>query len=104
MKGVLLSAATIAAALRKLIGAQKSFESVDEEIKDKYATDEGTADDATESIEKKVESVGTFSSYQAQAWGGGMDGQRKLYGENKRQTECLRRLVDLMGDSSSVFV
>lgn len=94
--------ATIAAALRKLTGAQSKFENLDQEVQRQY--EEGMAEETTNAIQKKVESTGTFSAYQAQAWGGGMDGQRKLYEENKRQTEYLRRLVDLMGSSSSVFV
>lgn len=94
--------ATIAAALRKLTGAQSKFETLDQEVQ--RQNEEGMAEETTNAIQKKVESTGTFSAYQAQAWGGGMDGQRKLYEENKRQTEYLRRLVDLMGSSSSVFV
>lgn len=94
--------ATIAAALRKLTGAQSKFETLDQEVQ--RQDEEGMAEETTNAIQKKVESTGTFSAYQAQAWGGGMDGQRKLYEENKRQTEYLRRLVDLMGSSSSVFV
>lgn len=93
--------ATIAAALRKLTGSQSKFESLDQEVQRQY--EEGMAEDTTNAIQKKVESTGTFSAYQAQAWGGGMDGQRKLYEENKRQTEYLRRLVDLMGSSSAAF-
>lgn len=93
--------ATIAAALRKLTGSQSKFESLDQEVQRQY--EEGMAEETTNAIQKKVESTGTFSAYQAQAWGGGMDGQRKLYEENKRQTECLRRLVDLMGSSSAAF-
>lgn len=97
--------ATIAAALRKLTGAQKKFESLDQEVqRQNEQYEEGMAEETTNAIQKKVESTGTFSAYQAQAWGGGMDGQRKLYEENKRQTEYLRRLVDLMGSSSSAFV
>lgn len=94
--------ATIAAALRKLTGSQSKFESLDQEVQRQY--EEGMAEETTNAIQKKVESTGTFSAYQAQAWGGGMDGQRKLYEENKRQTEYLRRLVDLMGSSSAAFV
>lgn len=94
--------ATIAAALRKLTGAQSKFENLDQEVSRQY--EEGMAEETTNAIQKKVESTGTFSAYQAQAWGGGMDGQRKLYEENKRQTEYLRRLVDLMGGPSSAFV
>ena len=94
--------ATIAAALRKLTGSQSKFESLDQEVQRQY--EEGRAEETTNAIQKKVESTGTFSAYQAQAWGGGMDGQRKLYEENKRQTEYLRRLVDLMGSSSAAFV
>ena len=93
--------ATIAAALRKLTGSQSKFESLDQEVQRQY--EEGMAEETTNAIQKKVESTGTFSAYQAQAWGGGMDGQRKLYEENKRQTEYLRRLVDLMGSSSALF-
>ena len=93
--------ATIAAALRKLTGSQSKFESLDQEVQRQY--EEGMAEETTNAIQKKVESTGTFSAYQAQAWGGGMDGQRKLYEENKRQTEYLRRLVDLMGSSSAAF-
>ena len=93
--------ATIAAALRKLTGSQSKFESLDQEVQRQY--EEGMAEETTNAIQKKVESTGTFSAYQAQAWGGGMDGQRKLYEENKRQTEYLRRLVDLMGNSSAAF-
>ena len=93
--------ATIAAALRKLTGSQSKFESLDQEVQRQY--EEGMAEETTDAIQKKVESTGTFSAYQAQAWGGGMDGQRKLYEENKRQTEYLRRLVDLMGSSSASF-
>lgn len=93
--------ATIAAALRKLTGSQSKFESLDQEVQRQY--EEGMAEETTDAIQKKVESTGTFSAYQAQAWGGGMDGQRKLYEENKRQTEYLRRLVDLMGSSSAAF-
>lgn len=97
--------ATIAAALRKLTGAQKKFESLDQEVqRQNEQYEEGMAEETTNAIQKKVESTGTFSAYQAQAWGGGMDGQRKLYEENKRQTEYLRRLVDLMGSSSAAFV
>ncbi|MGN0930588.1 MAG: hypothetical protein ACI4NP_02595 [Thermoguttaceae bacterium] len=97
--------ATIAAALRKLTGAQSKFENLDQEVQRQYEQfEEGMAEETTNAIQKKVESTGTFSAYQAQAWGGGLDGQRKLYEENKRQTEYLRRLVDLMGSSSSVFV
>ncbi len=94
--------ATIAAALRKLTGAQSKFESLDQEVQRQY--EEGVTEETTNAIQKKVESTGTFSAYQAQAWGGGVDGQRKLYEENKRQTEYLRRLVDLMGSSSAAFV
>lgn len=93
--------ATIVLALRKLTGSQSKFESLAQEVQRQY--EEGIAEDATDSIKMKVESAGTFSAYQAQAWGGGMDGQRKLYEENKRQTEYLRRLVDLMGSSSALF-
>ena len=93
--------ATIAAALRKLTGSQSKFESLDQEVQRQY--EEGMAEETTNAIQKKVESTGTFSAYQAQAWGGGMDGQRKLYEENKRQTEYLRRLVDLIGSSSAAF-
>ena len=93
--------ATIAAALRKLTGSQSKFESLDQEVQRQY--EEGMAEETTNAIQKKGESTGTFSAYQAQAWGGGMDGQRKLYEENKRQTEYLRRLVDLMGSSSAAF-
>ena len=93
--------ATIAAALRKLTGSQSKFESLDQEVQ--RQNEEGMAEETTNAIQKKVESTGTFSAYQAQAWGGGMDGQRKLYEENKRQTEYLRRLVDLMGSSSALF-
>ena len=93
--------ATIAAALRKLTGSQSKFESLDQEVQ--RQNEEGMAEETTNAIQKKVESTGTFSAYQAQAWGGGMDGQRKLYEENKRQTEYLRRLVDLMGSSSASF-
>ena len=93
--------ATIAAALRKLTGSQSKFESLDQEVQRQY--EEGMAEETTDAIQKKVESTGTFSAYQAQAWGGGMDGQRKLYEENKRQTEYLRRVVDLMGSSSASF-
>lgn len=93
--------ATIVLALRKLTGSQSKFESPDQEVQRQY--EEGVVEDATDSIKMKVESSGTFSAYQAQAWGGGMDGQRKLYEENKRQTEYLRRLVDLMGSSSALF-
>lgn len=91
-----------ATALRKLTGSQSKFESLDQEVQRQY--EEGMAEETTNAIQKKVESTGTFSAYQAQAWGGGMDGQRKLYEENKRQTEYLRRLVDLMGSSSAAFV
>ena len=93
--------ATIVLALRKLTGSQSKFESLAQEVQRQY--EEGIAEDATDSIKMKVESAGTFSAYQAQAWGGGMDGQRKLYEENKRQTEYLRRLVDLMGSSSALL-
>ena len=72
--------ATIVLALRKLTGSQSKFESLAQEVQRQY--EEGIAEDA---------------------WGGGMDGQRKLYEENKRQTEYLRRLVDLMGSSSALF-
>lgn len=97
--------ATIAAALRKLTGTQSKFESLDQEVqRQNEQYEEGMAEETTNAIQKKVESTGTFSAYQAQAWGVGMDGQRKLYEENKRQTEYLRRLVDLMGSSSSAFV
>lgn len=97
--------ATIAAALRKLTGTQSKFESLDQEVqRQNEQYEEGMAEETTNAIQKKVESTGTFSAYQAQAWGVGMDGQRKLYEENKRQTEYLRRLVDLMGSSSAAFV
>ena len=93
--------ATIVLALRKLTGSQSKFESLDQEVQRQY--EEGMAEETTNAIQKNVESTGTFSAYQAHAWGGGMDGQRKLYEENKRQTEYLRRLVDLMGSSSAAF-
>lgn len=98
--------AVVAAAYRKVIDAQRNFDSIDREVQsslDAMGDIDGAVEDAVGSIDKKTESTGTFSAYQAQAWGGGMDGQRKLYEENKRQTEYLRRLVDLMGNSSAAF-
>ena len=98
--------AVVAAAYRKVVDAQRDFDSIDREVQsnlDALGDIDGAVDDAVGSIDKKTESTGTFSAYQAQAWGGGMDGQRKLYEENKRQTEYLRRLVDLMGSSSAAF-
>lgn len=98
--------AVVAAAYRKVIDAQRNFDSIDREVQsslDAMGDIDGAVEDAVGSIDKKTESTGTFSAYQAQAWGGGMDGQRKLYEENKRQTEYLRRLVDLMGSSSAAF-
>lgn len=59
---------------------------------------------STRASDALYEKICVAAAYQAQAWGGGMDGQRKLYEENKRQTEYLRRLVDLMGSSSALFV
>ena len=98
--------AVVAAAYRKVVDAQRNFDSIDREVQsnlDAMGDIDGAVEDAVGSIDKKTESTGTFSAYQAQAWGGGMDGQRKLYEENKRQTEYLRRLVDLMGSSSAAF-
>lgn len=98
--------AVVAAAYRKVIDAQRNFDSIDREVQsslDAMGDIDGAVEDAVGSIDKKTESTGTFSAFQAQAWGGGMDGQRKLYEENKRQTEYLRRLVDLMGSSSAAF-
>ena len=98
--------AVVAAAYRKVVDAQRNFDSIDREVQsnlDALGDIDGAVEDAVGSIDKKTESTGTFSAYQAQAWGGGMDGQRKLYEENKRQTEYLRRLVDLMGSSSAAF-
>ena len=98
--------AVVAAAYRKVVDAQRNFDSIDREVQsnlDAMGDIDGAVEDAVGSIDKKTESAGTFSAYQAQAWGGGMDGQRKLYEENKRQTEYLRRLVDLMGSSSAAF-
>ena len=98
--------AVVAAAYRKVVDAQRDFDSIDREVQsnlDAMGDIDGAVEDAVGSIDKKTESTGTFSAYQAQAWGGGMDGQRKLYEENKRQTEYLRRLVDLMGSSSAAF-
>ena len=98
--------AVVAAAYRKVVDAQRDFDSIDREVQsnlDALGDIDGAVDDAVGSIDKKTGSSGTFSAYQAQAWGGGMDGQRKLYEENKRQTEYLRRLVDLMGSSSAAF-
>ena len=50
--------ATIAAALRKLTGAQSKFENLDQEVQRQY--EEGMAEETTNAIQKKVESTGTF--------------------------------------------
>lgn len=99
--------AVVAAAYRKVIDAQRNFDSIDREVQsslEAMGDIDGAVEDAVGSIDKKTGSSGTFSAYQAQEIAFG-DYQRKLYDQSKTQTNLLRQLVTLNREgSASSFV
>ena len=92
--------AVVAAAYRKVIDAQRNFDSIDREVQsslEAMGDIDGAVEDAVGSIDKETGSSGTFSAYQAQEIAFG-DYQRKLYDQPKTQTNLLRQLVSLNRD------
>lgn len=89
-----------AAAYRKVVDAQRNFDSIDREVQsslEAMGDIDGAVEDAVGSIDKETGSSGTFSAYQAQEIAFG-DYQRKLYDQPKTQTNLLRQLVSLNRD------
>lgn len=89
--------AVVAAAYRKVVDAQRDFDSIDREVQsslEAMGDIDGAVEDAVGSIDKKTGSSGTFSAYQAQEIAFG-DYQRKLYDQSRTQTDLLRQLVSL---------
>lgn len=99
--------AVVAAAYRKVVDAQRDFDSIDREVQsslEAMGDIDGAVEDAVGSIDKKTGSSGTFSAYQAQEIAFG-DYQRKLYDQSRTQTDLLRQLVSLNRDGgTSAFV
>ena len=97
----------VVAAYRKVIDAQRNFDSIDREVQsslEAMGDIDGAVEDAVGSIDKKTGSSGTFSAYQAQEIAFG-DYQRKLYDQSKTQTNLLRQLATLNREgSASSFV
>lgn len=92
--------AVVAAAYRKVVDAQRNFDSIDREVQsslEAMGDIDGAVEDAVGSIDKETGSSGTFSAYQAQEIAFG-DYQRKLYDQSKTQTNLLRQLVSLNRD------
>ena len=92
--------AVVAAAYRKVVDAQRNFDSIDREVQsslEAMGDIDGAVEDAVGSIDEKTGSSGTFSAYQAQEIAFG-DYQRKLYDQSKTQTNLLRQLVSLNRD------
>lgn len=92
--------AVVAAAYRKVVDAQRNFDSIDREVQsslEAMGDIDGAVEDAVGSIDKETGSSGTFNAYQAQEIAFG-DYQRKLYDQSKTQTNLLRQLVSLNRD------
>lgn len=95
--------AVVAAAYRKVVDAQRDFDSIDREVQsslEAMGDIDGAVEDAVGSIDKRTGSSGTFSAYQAQEIAFG-DYQRKLYDQSKTQTNLLRQLVSLNRDGGT---
>lgn len=95
--------AVVAAAYRKVVDAQRDFDSIDREVQsslEAMGDIDGAVEDAVGSIDKRTGSSGTFSAYQAQEIALG-DYQRKLYDQSKTQTNLLRQLVSLNRDGGT---
>ena len=95
--------AVVAAAYRKVVDAQRDFDSIDREVQsslEAMGDIDGAVEDAVGSIDKRTGSSGTFSAYQAQEIAFG-DYQRKLYDQSRTQTNLLRQLVSLNRDGGT---
>ena len=95
--------AVVAAAYRKVVDAQRDFDSIDREVQsslEAMGNIDGAVEDAVGSIDKRTGSSGTFSAYQAQEIAFG-DYQRKLYDQSRTQTDLLRQLVSLNRDGGT---
>lgn len=88
----------VVAAYRKVVDAQKDFDSIDREVQsslEAMGDIDGAVEDAVGSIDKRTGASGTFSAFQAQEIAFG-DYQRKLYDQSRTQTDLLRQLTSLI--------